>query len=311
MSTAEASSTTTDSSIERIDYGADLDAPPLLSIIVPTRARHGVPLLDRLIADLREQTLERFELILVIGDNRQGRAINRGVRAARSEFVGTMDDDTEIRTPELLVNLLKVLDENPDVGLVGASTILPPDAGWFQRAATRQIPRRAFPVVSEIVDSDMVQHPCLAMRRDLFLEIGGEDEEIPRGLDPLLRYKVRKAGYRVVIAPNSAISHPLPESFPAIFRLYMRNGRGSAFVQRRYPERVYEQTDGFKENRFRARTPFIVRALRYPCRALGSLVTGNWIWLAAQLAYAIGYFREYFSGATERNRPVQSSTPTA
>lgn len=281
------------SRVERIEYGDAVSGAPRASIVIPTLdgARRG--LLARLLEDLERQSLGRFEVLLVIGDRRQGRAINRGAAAARGDILVTMDDDTMLIGTSVLASLVRVLDDCPDVGMVGASTVLPPDAGWFQRVASRQIPRRLFPVVDCIVDSDMVQHPCLAMRRAQFLALGGEDEELKRGLDPLLRYKVRAAGLRVVIAPGCAIAHPLPEDFWAVARMYFRNGRGSAFAQRHYPERIYNLTDGHCENRFRERVPFFLRVARYPVRLARSLVTLRWIRLSVEVAYLLGYLREW------------------
>lgn len=279
--------------METLRYGSDPSAPPVISIIVPTldRARGGI--LDELLDDLHDQVMTSFEVILVIGDRRQGRAINRGVDAAQSDLIATMDDDTKIGTPHLLQNLVDVLRAHDDVGIVGASTVVPPECSWFQRTASEQIPRRLFPVVQEITDSDMVQHPCLAMRRDVFLEIGGEDEELIRGLDPSLRHRAKAAGYRVVIAPHTYICHMLPEGFRDVIRMYYRNGRGSAFAQRHYPERIYNLSDGFQNNQFPEKVAFPVRVASYPRRMLGSLLRLRWIKFAVEVAYTVGFMREY------------------
>ncbi len=279
--------------LERIDYGAPVTERPRVSIIVPSLDGERRGLLARLLEDLELQTLPRFELLLIVGDDRQGRAINRGAAAARGDIIVTMDDDTIVRTPRLLANLVAVLDDLPAVGMVGASTVLPEGASRFQHAASRQIPRRLFPIVEEVVDSDMVQHPCLAMRKEQFFAVGGEDEELMRGLDPLLRFKVREAGWRVVIAPQTAISHPLPDGLWAVLRMYYRNGRGSAFAQKNYPDRIYNLSDGFCRNRLRARVPFFLRTVRYPLRLARSLLGLRWIRLSVEVAYLLGYVGEW------------------
>lgn len=289
------------SRLERHDYGR-ADLAPAVSIIVPTLDRHRRGLLDRLLRDLHEQTFARFEVLLVIGDARQGRAINRGVREARGDIVVTMDDDTEIRTPNLLENLVRTLTEDPSLGMVGASTVVSEGAGWFQRTACLQIPRRFFPVVDRVTDSDMVQHPCLAMRRETFLAIGGEDEDLIRGLDPVLRHKVRQAGLRVVIAPDSPISHPLPDRLTDVLRMYYRNGRGSAFAQKHYPERIYSLSDGYCGNQFRAKVPFLRRVASYPWRLVRSVLRLHWIRLGTELAYGLGFVAEYFRRDRARAR---------
>ncbi|MCI0652748.1 MAG: hypothetical protein L0Z55_12790 [Planctomycetes bacterium] len=280
--------------IERIPYGAvAAGAAPLVSVIVPTLDGRRRGLLARLLTDLYDQTIRDFEVLLIAGDPRQGRAINRGVQAALAPVIVTMDDDTVIGTVRLLENLLQALASHPDVGMVGASTVLAPGASRLQRIASRQIPRRLFPIVDRLTDSDMVQHPCLAMRRSLFLAIGGEDEELKRGLDPLLRHKVRQAGYRVAIAAQTYISHPLPDDLFSIVRMYFRNGRGSAFAQKHYPQKIYHLTDGFEGGKLRAKVPFPLRVARYPLAMVRSLLTLRLVRLLTEAAYLCGYVREY------------------
>lgn len=287
-------------SLRRIAHG-DPAAPPRISIIIPTRDGERRGLLGALLSDLSRQSIGDFEVLLVIGDPRQGRAINRGVAAARAGVIATMDDDTVIGHDDLLERLLDALAADPSIGIVGASTVTPPGSSRFQRAACRQIPRRSFPVQDAVTDSDMVQHPCLAMRRDRFLEIGGEDEDLIRGLDPLLRHKVRRMGWRVVVAPHCWVGHPLPEGLASVLRMYFRNGRGSAFAQRNHPDRIVQLDAGFRGDRFEAERSFPRRALRHPLRLAGALARGHWIGAAAQLAYVAGYAREWFAG--ERPEP--------
>ena len=288
----------------RIPYG-DRSLPPQISIIVPTRDGERRGLMGKLLHDLAAQTLSSFELILVIGDRRQGRAINRGVALARAQYIATMDDDTVLGPVDLLERLITTLEDDDSIGMAGASTVVPEGSSRFQRRACQQIPRRFFPVVETVTDSDMVQHPCLAMRRDRFLEIGGEDEELIRGLDPLLRWKVREAGWRVVIAPHCWVGHPLPEGHRAVLRMYFRNGRGSAFAQRHYPERIYQLDAGHKGDDFAPHRSLISRALRAPLRLLGGLLRGRWIAVGSQVAYLAGYAREWIAG----ERPERPGGP--
>ena len=295
--------------LRRIAYG-DRSAPPELSIVIPTRDGERRGLLSELLDDLHQQDLASFEVLLVIGDRRQGRAINRGVAAARADTIATMDDDTVLGPTDLLTRLIATLRSDPTIGMVGASTVVPEGSSRFQHRACHQIPRRAFPVQDEIVDSDMVQHPCLAMARDRFLAIGGEDEELIRGLDPLLRWKVREHGWRVVIAPHCWVGHPLPEGLGAVLRMYFRNGRGSAFAQRHYPERIYQLDAGSAGDDFAPRRGLARRILAHPGRLLATLARGHWIAVGTQVAYLLGYTREWIAGERPE-RPGKIVRPTA
>jgi glycosyltransferase involved in cell wall biosynthesis len=271
---------------------------PRITIVIPSLDGDRDGRLGALLASLRHQTFQSFEVRLMLLDPRQGRAINRAVRAGRGDIILTLDDDSQLGHPQILENLVKLLDSDPTIGIAGASTIPAPDSSPFQKDACRQIPRRYFPVVEHVVDSDMVQHPCLAMRKAVFEEVGGEDEGLIRGLDPLLRHRVREAGYRVVIAPYTWVSHPLPESIRKISRMYFRNGRGSAFASRHFPEKIYELSDGSPKS-FVPQRPLLYRAARYPIRMLRSALTLKWIRAVAELSYLAGYLLEYAVGSRQ------------
>jgi GT2 family glycosyltransferase len=261
---------------------------PRLSIIIPTASERRSGLLAQLLRQLEEQTEQRFEVLLVQGDRRQGRAINTGAALARAEILVTMDDDTRIGHPELLERILRAFAQDPTIGIVGVSNLPPPDASWVVRRAMRELPRRSSPLVDRTTDSDLAEHPCLAIRRDLFYRVGGEHEWIPRGLDPYLRREVRAAGYRVVVIPNAWIHHLLPPTLGGILRQYFRNGVGAAYVRKLYPEFVIEQATSHAEP-VAGRTSLPRRALRYARNLVVSFLTLRWIYLGTLVTYAAGY----------------------
>ncbi|MDR5708505.1 MAG: glycosyltransferase [Armatimonadota bacterium] len=261
---------------------------PRLSIIVPTAGENRSGLLTQLLRQLEEQTEQRFEVILVQGDRRQGRAINTGAALARGEILVTMDDDTRIGHPELLERILAAFAQDPTIGIAGVANLPPPDVPWVVRRAMRELPRRSSPLVDRITDSDLAEHPCLGIRRDLFYRVGGEHEWIPRGLDPYLRREVRRAGYRVVVIPNAWIHHLLPPTLGGILRQHFRNGVGAAYVRKFYPEFVIEQATRHTEP-VAGRTSLARRTFRYGLNLAVSFFTLRWIYLGTLLTYAAGY----------------------
>jgi len=265
------------------------------SIIIPVANIHENRCLDKLLDVLENQTLKDFEVILVIGDNRQGRAINQGVNAAHGKWIVTMDDDTIVPDNHLLEKLISNMEDEFNIGLGGAACIVPESASIFQKKAMLQIPRRFFPVQSENVESDFVQHPCLIISRELFLQIGGEDEELIRGLDPVLRQKVRDAGKKVCILANTAISHLIPDSYRNLFRMYKRNGWGSAYAQRFFPSRVLELTDGYDKGKFTKYRPLIYRIIRRVKFIVTNVFLFKWLRITTDIAYIIGWLEGYFS----------------
>jgi len=131
------------------------------------------------------------------------------------------------------------------------------------------------------------------MRTAEFKAVGGENELVPRGLDPYLRQAFREAGKRVVVAPNVIYHHVPPDSWGGLLRQFFRNGRQAAFANRHYPEWVIETPAA--HGPFRPRVPLPFRVLRSPLRLLGALLTGKPVWFFCEVAYALGFAREWIS----------------
>jgi GT2 family glycosyltransferase len=202
-----------------------------------------------------------------------------------------MDDDSALSNDGTFERLVEALDSDPTIGMAGAAEVIGPRDNRFQRMAARQFPRRHVEPPSEIVDSDYAQHPCCALPRDVFLGIGGEREDIVRGLDPWLRQAIREAGYRVVLVPGATVHHPMPPSLRALCRTFYRNGSGSAFAQRFRPDMIYETSEHITE--FTPKRSLAYRAARFPLRLLWALVTFKWLRLVAYTCYGVGYAVRY------------------
>ena len=260
---------------------------PVVTVIIPTSDAGRGGMFKRLLEQLRDQDMRRFEVIVVKGDPRQGRAINVAASLAAGTYLLTLDDDTSLCDTGAIGKLVDAMENNPDIGIAGGNAVIPCTASAFIKRAMRQIPRRAWKPVERITDSDLAQHPCLMMRTSDFKDIGGENELIPRGLDPYLRQQVRAAGKRVVLIPGVTYAHLPPDTLPKLIRQFYRNGRQAAYVNRYYPQWVIETPPG--HGAFNPHAPVWLRAVRLPLRTLKALCTGNGIWCACQCAYAAGF----------------------
>ncbi len=272
----------------RIIPVADGGLDPKVSVLIPTANRARSHTLDRLLRQINDQSLRQVEVITVEGDRRQGRAINTAAAIARGEFLVTMDDDTQLGDARVLEHLVTAMEQDPTIGIAGAASVIPSDAPPIVRRAMREVPRRSSPVVDVVTESDMAEHPCLAIRRRLFYQIGGEHELIPRGLDPYLRDEVRRLGFRVVVVPRTWIHHLLPPTFRGILRQYYRNGVGAAYVKKFYPQLVIEQAVAHNEP-VAERTSLPTRGLRYLAHTGGAILRGQWVYLGTLGIYALGY----------------------
>lgn len=264
---------------------------PKISVVIPSLDGHRNGCVPRLLESVERQTCRDFETIIVKGVSPQGKAINQGAAQARGSILLILDDDSEIADETVFATLVSVLESDPKVGMVGASIVLSPNATEFQRRGARQFPRFNTPVVSEVTDSDLACHGCCAFPIEVFRLVGGEREDILRGLDPDLRERLRKAGYRVVLAPRCRIYHPLPNGWRALVKIFFRNGFGSAYAARFNPDSVYETHEELDASRFRARTSLWYRVVRFPFRLLHALATGKFQRFTAYSAYAAGYIK--------------------
>jgi len=278
----------------RNDEGADglcwhvvVGDTPLLSVIVPTADADRGGYFAQLMRQLMRQTLQDFELIVVKGDRRQGRGINIAADMACGRYLLTLDDDSSLPDGEAFARLLAVMDGYPDIGMAGGNNTVPEDATPFVQRAMREIPRRSWDPVTKITDSDLAEHPCLIMRAELFRRVGGENECIPRGLDPYLRKMFRDAGSRVVIVPDVIYHHMPPETFRKLTRQFFRNGFQAAYANIHYPQWVIETPS--EHGDFVEQVPFWRRALRYPGRLAGALLRGKWLWFCCQICYMAGF----------------------
>ncbi|MBM3264720.1 MAG: glycosyltransferase family 2 protein [candidate division Zixibacteria bacterium] len=178
------------SKILRFEASGAGTAGPAVSVLIPTADAERGGYFKRLMGQLEEQTFQDFEVIVVQGDNRQGRALNTAAAAARGDLLVILDDDTRLGHPEVFENLVTAMRAHPDIGMAGVANTVPPDASALVRRVMEEIPRRHSDIVSALVDSDMAEHPCCAIPRQVFRAVGGENEIIPRGLDPYLRREI-------------------------------------------------------------------------------------------------------------------------
>ena len=197
-----------------------------VSVVVPTCDRPD--LLGRSVASILTQTFDDFEVIIVDdgthrpvpdgmfddprvriipsgGAHGPGPARNRGIDAARGEYVAFLDDD-DLWLPQKLEASVDALRENPDAGVVFHATCRPGGAidrgpGQHLHAhpaqmfATRQTPH---------VDSVVV-------RRSLFDDVRFS-EDLPAAAEVDLFLRLAKISPFVELDATYALFDPSPEA---------------------------------------------------------------------------------------------------
>ena len=143
--------------------------------------------------------------------------VNAGAQAALGEWLIILNNDTVLR-PNALNALLDTFDHHTNVGLVGAKLLnadgTVQEAGgivwkdgsaWnWGRGQNREDPRFNF-----VRDADYCSGAALAIRRDLFLEMGGFDTFYAPAYyeDTDLAFRIRARGMRVLYQPAAEVFH--------------------------------------------------------------------------------------------------------
>ena len=260
---------------------------PLVSVLIPSLDGDRNGNVARLKKQLQSQTVTDIEIILIIGVRPNGRARNVGAVAAKGKYLVSIDDDVVLGCDDLIEKLIKPFEDDPKIGLTGTSQQNPVDATPFQKKCSEELERFYSPVVEEMTDSDLVSHMCLAIPRQLYFDIGMENDFLRRGTDPDLRYRLINAGYRVVLVPKAWAYHPPPKNMKEIRKIYFRNGKGSVWVKKHFPKLVFETSPDSGSIKDYTK-PFWFRVIRRWENLFGDLLRFRWISFSANLMYQLG-----------------------
>lgn len=199
---------------------------PAVTIVIPSLDGVRSGNVTQLISDLYAQTYKSFEIILSIAERPNGHARNVGVSvgSVSSRYYVFFDDDVRLGSNEVLSNLIRTLEDGR-IGLVGASQLPPSDSSWKQRWIGYDLAKAKFPIQDTLIETEMATHAGMACRREIWEQLGGESDHLVTGTDTDVRDRLRSEGYRVVVAPNTWVYHPLPRSFREVLRSAIHHGR--------------------------------------------------------------------------------------
>ncbi|AEE14040.1 glycosyl transferase family 2 [Thermodesulfobium narugense DSM 14796] len=145
---------------------------------------------------------------------------NFAVKYTRGDILLFLNNDTEIINENWLEEMLQYA-QRKDVGAVGAKLYYPDNTiqhggvivgvGGIAGHAHRFFPKDSpgyFGRLSIVQNFSAVTGACLMMRKDVFVEVGGFDDEYPLAVSDVdICLKVRKKGYLVVWTPYAELYH--------------------------------------------------------------------------------------------------------
>ena len=244
----------------------------------------------RLLKQLAEQSLLEFEILIIQGFAPCSKAHNEGALRAKGEILVFFDDDIQLGNGFVVENLVKVINLNKGIGMVGASQLIPEDSTLFQKRCARELYRIEFPVVAKLMESDMATHVALAIKKQLYDEVGGEREELLRNDDVYLRSAVGQKNFKIVIAPDTWVYHPQPLKITQLLKRQFNNGVAIAHDYKYFSEYIYYSPLDGDRLKFPQKSSFHLQIFRNLKIILSYLVRLRFLGLLSRLIMYLGFF---------------------
>ncbi len=267
----------------------------LISIIIATKDSTRGKNIENLLNDIYSQDIGgEIEVCQVSGVSPIGKARNKGVESAKGDIFIFLDDDIRFGHQRVFKNLIQALISDKNIGICGASQLIPRNANWFQQRFAKEIAHAEHPVVKEIKEVGMVGSASCAVRRDVFFNVGKFNENLARGIDVEFCHRLKQNRYRVILVPETWIYHPPPQNLLKFMKLSFRNGKATAFADRYYPQLNFDVgTDNIIHSVERKSKKH--RLWRYVKDIIKAIILVKPINLISRIVYAMGYFFEVAS----------------
>ena len=248
------------------------DTGPSVTIVIPTKNK--LNLLQTCLNSLEKTTYENYQVVVIDNESDDPKTLaylkqiphkvlqignegagfnfaainNRAVEAVDSDYVLFLNNDTEVIFPQWLSQMMGFA-QSQGVGAVGARLLYPDDkiqhAGVihglyhglagpaFKTAPIWDFGYLAYAKVNR--NYSAVTAACLLTPRELFLELGGFDEQefAVAYNDVDYCYRLVEEGYRCVYCPTAELIH-----YEGVSRGFVDNPKEPATFKRKYADKV-------------------------------------------------------------------------
>ncbi|MGQ9677673.1 MAG: glycosyltransferase family 2 protein [bacterium] len=217
-----------------VTYNSESDIKPCLDGVIGAKDQIEIIVIDNASVDQTREILQTYPGIKTIFNRKNlgyAKANNQGAAISKGDYLLLLNPDT-IATPSSIQLLVEYLDRNPDIAAV-APRLLKPDC-------STQLSIRSFPTFSSVLGEitglprlfpklhrlgrwrrrdfnyekpDFVEQPmasCLLIRRSVFLQLGGFDENFPIYYNDVdLSYRMFRKGYKTYYLPSARVVHKI------------------------------------------------------------------------------------------------------
>jgi len=207
---------------------AQADGRPMEVIAVDDRSTDGS-------SEILRQLTALWPIRIVAGEGRgAAAALNAGIRAAQHPIVCQVDQDVVVRAGWMALLLEALAD--PDVAAAQGYYVTDRSANLFARVTGFDLEQRYAAIPGR--DTDHVCTGNSAYRLTALREAGLFDERLGYGYDNDLSYRLRDAGYRLVLCRAAKSVHSWREGFVGYCRQQYGFGYGRIDVVMKRPRRV-------------------------------------------------------------------------
>ena len=198
---------------------------PLVSIVIPTK--DYIETLDACVMSIAQKTTyTNYEIVLVENNSEApetfnySQIINFGVKHAKGDYLLLLNNDTEVISPDFIEEMMGYL-QRPDAGVVGAKLyfadhlvqhagIVVGVRGALAHANQDFSAKREGYLARAVRPGNFsaVTGACQMVRRDVFEQVGGYNEEFAVGFnDADFCLRVWEAGFRTIFTPYAELYH--------------------------------------------------------------------------------------------------------
>lgn len=159
-------------------------------------------------------------------------ARNKGIKEAEGEILCFLDADMWVEE-NYLSDVVNYFEESPEVDYVGCSVEL---VSRNDTLASRYNLLSGFPVEDYIEESNFAPTCCLAVRKNVFDEVGLFDDRLVSGGDMEFGERVKQAGLNQQFVEEITLYHPTRDSLWSLLKKSFRVGKGHGQIDVYRPE---------------------------------------------------------------------------